>query len=47
MIPESFERELSRLLREHRSRYPLLQAQDEVKFVFQAMLGPGHLLAAP
>ncbi|MBR1407605.1 MAG: hypothetical protein IJ573_01745 [Clostridia bacterium] len=47
MIPESFERELSRCLREHRARYPLQQAQDEVKLVFQAMLGPGHLLAAP
>ena len=47
MIPERFEREMLRCLREHRARYPHMQAQDEVKFVFQAMLGAGHLLAPP
>ena len=42
---KAFQQEILNCLREHRLRYPDLQQQDIVKFIFQAMLGPGHLLA--
>jgi 4'-phosphopantetheinyl transferase len=43
---ESFEREILTHLAAHRLRYPLMEADDVVKFVFQAMLGVGHLLSS-
>jgi len=46
MTKEAFEQEILRHLREHRERYPYLEPQDLVKFVFQAMLGVGHLLSS-
>ena len=46
MTKELFEREILRLLEEHRERRPGLRQQDVVKFVFQAMLGVGHLLSS-
>ena len=42
---EMFEQEMLRRLRASRARYPDMQPQDTVKFVFQGMLGVGHLLA--
>ena len=45
MTRKEFELEMLRCLRAHRLRAPQMQEQDAVKFVFQAMLGPGHLLA--
>ena len=42
---KAFQQEILNCLGEHRARVPDLQQQDIVKFIFQAMLGPGHLLA--
>ena len=42
----SFEREIWERLRESHRRYPAMEQQDAVKFVFQAMLGVGHLLSS-
>ena len=33
-------------LSEHRKDYPLGEEEDWVKFVFQAMLGAGHLISS-
>ena len=46
MIAESFEKEMLECLRSARIRYPEMQTQDIVKFIFQGMLGVGHLLAS-
>ena len=46
LTKESFEREVLAHLREERLRRPKMGSQDAVKFVFQALLGVGHLLAA-
>ena len=35
------------LLKEHFQRYPLLQAQDVLKFLHQSTFGCGHLIASP
>ncbi len=43
---EAFGREIRKRLAEHRLRYPAAEAEDVVKFVFQAMLGVGHLLSS-
>ncbi len=45
MKPEDFESALLQSLEAHRRRYPTMEAADEVKMVFQGMLGPGHLIA--
>lgn len=42
---ESYRQEILNRLREQRLRYPVMQQQDVVKFIFQAMLGVGHLLS--
>lgn len=42
---ESFRQEILNCLGEHRVRCPVMQQQDVVKFIFQAMLGVGHLLS--
>ncbi len=42
---ESFRQEILNNLKAQYLRYPELQPQDVVKFVFQAMLGAGHLLS--
>ena len=39
-------KELRECLREHRRRCPLGTEQDIIKFVFQGMLGAGHLVAS-
>ena len=41
-----FTREISRILLDHLERYPLMEAEDAVKLVFQGMLGVGHLIAS-
>ncbi|MGI6725865.1 MAG: hypothetical protein ACOX62_06700 [Christensenellales bacterium] len=46
MTKETFEKETLRHLKTQRLRYPSMQRQDMVKFVFQAMLGVGHLLSS-
>ena len=46
MTKEAFIQEMLTNLREHRKRRPAMQAQDAVKFVFQGMLGVGHLLSS-
>ena len=46
MNQECFEREMLYHLREQRRLHPAIGQEDTVKFVFQALLGPGHLLAA-
>ena len=46
MTGEAFAQEILRCLREQRERYPAMEQQDTVKFVFQAMLGVGHLLSS-
>ena len=46
MTKEAFKRELLRQLEEERLRRPAMRREDAVKFVFQGMLGVGHLLAA-
>ena len=45
MTRESFEKSILACLKEQYSRYPRMRQEDVVKFVFQAMLGPGHLLS--
>lgn len=44
MDREAFEQEILRHLRTEKRRHPAMEQQDAVKFVFQAMLGPGHLI---
>ena len=39
-------RELGECLAEHRRRYPLGNEEDIVKFVFQGLLGAGHLISS-
>lgn len=39
-------RELDSCLADHRRRYPLGNEEDIVKFVFQGMLGAGHLVSS-
>lgn len=46
MTKEAFEQEILCRLREQWERYPYMEPQDLVKFVFQAMLGVGHLLSS-
>ena len=46
MTGEAFRQEIRANLREHLRRYPAMEQQDVVKFVFQAMLGVGHLLSS-
>lgn len=46
MTKEAFEQEILCHLREQLERYPCMEPQDLVKFVFQAMLGVGHLLSS-
>ena len=46
MTGEAFERETLRCLGKQMERYPAMEQQDVVKHVFQAMLGPGHLLSS-
>ena len=41
-----YTKEMARLLRTQRMRYPLMTAEDVVKFAFQGMLGVGHLIAS-
>ncbi len=43
----TFEEEMIRHLAEHRKRYPLMTEADIVKFIFQGMLGVGHLIRNP
>ena len=45
MTREAFEQEILNQLNIQCIRYPAMEQQDTVKFVFQAMLGVGHLLA--
>ena len=45
-IREECLRELGVCLAEHRRRYPLGNEEDIVKFVFQGLLGAGHLIAS-
>ena len=46
MTGKETEQQILDALREERRRHPAMEQQDAVKFVFQAMLGPGHLLAS-
>lgn len=46
MPDEVFEQSLRRCLDGHLRRHPAAQAEDALKFVFQAMLGPGHLISS-
>ena len=46
MTREAFEQEILYRLKAQRLRTPVMQPEDVVKFVFQAMLGVGHLLSA-
>ena len=46
MTKEAFAQEILCHLREQLERYPCMEPQDLVKFVFQAMLGVGHLLSS-
>ncbi len=46
MTSRIFEQEMLQCLRAARLRYPDMQPQDTVKFVFQGMLGVGHLLSS-
>ena len=43
---EAFEQEILFHLKTEQRRHPAMEQQDAVKFVFQAMLGPGHLLSS-
>ena len=45
MTGEAFEKSILACLENHYRRYPRMRQEDVVKFVFQAMLGPGHLLS--
>ena len=46
MTREAFEQEILRLLKEQCLRTPAMQQEDVLKFVFQAMLGVGHLISS-
>ena len=46
MTREAFEKDVSERLRQHLLHFPAARREDAVKFVFQAMLGVGHLLAS-
>ncbi len=46
MTEEAFRQEILYHLNIQRHRYPAMEAEDAVKFIFQAMLGPGHLLSS-
>ena len=46
MTREAFEQEILQRLKAHCLRMPAAQQEDVVKFVFQAMLGVGHLLSS-
>ena len=46
MTREAFEQQILLHLQEQQRRYPAMEQQDVVKFVFQAMLGVGHLLSS-
>lgn len=46
MTKEAFEQELLSRLEAERLRRPAMRREDEIKFVFQAMLGVGHLLSS-
>ena len=46
MTKEIFFREIRRHLGEQMARCPAMEQQDVVKFVFQALLGVGHLLSS-
>lgn len=46
MTREAFDRAMRLHYHEHQKRYPAMQAEDTVKFIFQGMLGVGHLLSA-
>ena len=37
---------MKQLIAWHKARYPLMESQDQVKLLFQAMLGCGHLLGS-
>ena len=39
--------DMLQILREHRARYPEMQAQDCIKLLYQSEFGGGHLLADP
>lgn len=45
MVDETFEKEMLHELELQFQRYPDMQPEDAVKFVFQGMLGVGHLLS--
>ena len=45
-VREECLRELGECLAEHRRRYPLGNEEDIVKFVFQGLLGAGHLISS-
>ncbi len=44
MTKETFLVKTERGLEAHLAKYPFLEGWDSVKYVFQAMLGPGHLI---
>lgn len=39
--------EIEKILLEHADRYPLMQAQDYVKLLYQMHMGPGHFVRNP
>lgn len=45
MIEKTFEQEILRSLKTQYLRYPAMEPEDVVKFIFQALLGVGHLLS--
>lgn len=47
MVKKQFIQDMLSCLQTHLEQYPASQARDMVKFIFQGMLGVGHLLAAP
>ena len=46
MTGKDFEQIILHHLQEQRLRYPVTEREDLIKFVFQAMLGSGHLLSS-
>ena len=46
MNREDYEQMILHYLREQQIQYSAMQPQDTVKFIFQAMLGVGHLLSS-
>ncbi len=46
MTGNRFKQDILRRLKAHRILHPGMEQEDTVKFVFQAMLGPEHLLSA-